>query len=669
MVSALQKFSKYIFLEEQESSSLGATWRAAELAGSKIDHNLLTDVIAPGLANDPGFREQYLKQSSLSTKLEHPNILRKVSSNVESGELISFYEYQEGFSLEKVMKRCQAEMNPFSVDHALLVVSKLLSALAYAKTKHLTHGFVNPSMIFVTHEGEIKLKGYAFSSALRAAKSSPALNDYYRNYAPAGMSLTSEDRDRMDIYGCGAILYEMLVGEPYKGGSDVGRAIASVQTASEGEPIPPKIAAILTNSLGETYKDIQKMAKDMDELLFSGEYSPTTFNLAFFMHSAFRQEMEELGEKIAAEKGRDFGGQQAAPPPPKAAAAAPPPAPSAPPSQPAAAAPPPPRPAEAAKPQAAGKSKTPMLIGVVALIVVVIIAVVLMPKGDAPEDSSTISKIQNQLEQEGVKAEEDQARLKEEELERQNRELKELLREQAERELQRKEDELATEMAEVDKQIEEARRRKESEQKLQNLEAELQRMKMLQEAAAKKEAEKQKEEARQAVKPKPKSKAETQTAKAETNKPKTVEKPAPAKPEPTKPEPKPTEDASNIPTEAPQTLRMPSPGDLVLLSDEQLRRPELLQTVPQLKAPRKAVRDGVVKKGKPQYYIMNILINEKGEVNQAKMTRRSLPRTANDYGMEDMAREAAMKTKWSVPTKQGVPVQVWSFVTITFHAK
>lgn len=663
MASALQKFGKYIFLEEQESSVLGTTWRAAELAGAKIDHHLLADILAPSLAADAGFRDQFIKQSSLSAKLEHPNILRKLSTAHEAGEVISLYEYQEGFSLEKVIKRCQNEMNPFSVDHALLVVSKLLSALAYAKTKHLTHGFVNPSMIFVTHEGEIKLKGFSFSSAMRSAKTPPAFGDYYRHYIPAGFQLNGEDRDRMDIFGCGAILFEMLVGEPFKPGSNVAAVVGAAETA-DGEAIAPKIAAIVLNALDETrpsaYKDIQKMAKDMDELLFSGEYSPTTFNLAFFMHSAFRVEMEELGEKIGSERNRTFA-EAPAPVPAKAA----PVAVAAIPVEPTpVAAMPPPRQAYAggSKP----KSKMPLMLGGIAALLVIVIAVVLlMPKQGANDD--TLSQIADQISQEGEADAKERQASELDELRRQNEQQQALLREQAEEEMKRKQTELEAEMADVDKRIAEAKRQKEAESERKNLQAELDRLKKMLEQKQE-QAKKDETAASAPVKPKPRNEepAPTTTApveRASNERPREPERTA--APPTTSPSTNNAPAASSSPSAA--SLKPPQVGELVLLSDEQLRRPELLQTVPKLDVPRKA-RD-LVTKAKPAFYIMRILINDKGVVEQAMLERRSLAKTDPDYGMEDMAREAAMKTKWSIPTKQGVPVRVWSYVTITFYAR
>jgi len=48
------------------------------------------------------------------------------------------------------------------------------------------------------------------------------------------------------------------------------------------------------------------MRKALDLLLFSSEFSPTTVNLAFFMHSLFRETIDEENKNIADTRRRTF---------------------------------------------------------------------------------------------------------------------------------------------------------------------------------------------------------------------------------------------------------------------------------------------------------------------------------------------------------------------------
>ena len=44
------------------------------------------------------------------------------------------------------------------------------------------------------------------------------------------------------------------------------------------------------------------MRKAIDTLLFSGDFTPTTFNLAFFMHSLFREDIEREAKVLKEER-------------------------------------------------------------------------------------------------------------------------------------------------------------------------------------------------------------------------------------------------------------------------------------------------------------------------------------------------------------------------------
>jgi hypothetical protein len=45
------------------------------------------------------------------------------------------------------------------------------------------------------------------------------------------------------------------------------------------------------------------MRKGVDTLLFSGDFTPTTFNLAFFMHSLFRDDIDRETKLLKEETG------------------------------------------------------------------------------------------------------------------------------------------------------------------------------------------------------------------------------------------------------------------------------------------------------------------------------------------------------------------------------
>jgi len=695
----LRKIGKYILLEEQEQSGVGRTWRGAELANGHIDKYLLVEFLNEKLAVDDGFIDQYLSQSLVAAKLEHPNILRKVNSIHESGQLVTAFEFHEGFSLLKVLGRCQNDGFPLHIDHALLVASKLLSALTYAKSKHLTHGFIHPAMVFVTHEGEIKLKGFALSAAMRHFRSGPLpLGPEFSQYIPPGMSFASDDRDQLDIYGCGAILFEMIAGESFNSGhtGDPGARINQAVTASSGEPIPPKIAAILHKALnpssGQGYSDIQQMGKEMEELLYSGEYSPTTFNLAFFMHSAFRGEMEAFSERIAKEREIDFSGHTISQVEVNAANAAKAGGQAQPPTLPGMSNDPKLSGVQQSVPARKEKSKMPLILASVAGIAAVVVLVFLfLPKGDKSEDR--FSKRAKELQAEGVESEKALLEQQREELRLQNLALMEQLKQKTV-EAQEQQDQLEDEVRESDQKI--AKLEEEQKQLEQKKELEAERLRLEKERKAleamreeqKKRLEELKQEEEQKAEPtvaektpeKTTKPAQTGPAKQDVN---SEEKQTPetelAKTEnaTARPVDVPKETVSNevVVEETPPVVKppvkkvRPIEGQLVPLDDPDLVLPTLLVPYKTQQVPAKAIKAGVVRRDRTIPFIMRVLVDENGEIEEAELFRSPLKEGEDDFGMVDKAVRTAKKMRFSNPTKMGVNVKVWMYLTVNFTSK
>ena len=49
-------------------------------------------------------------------------------------------------------------------------------------------------------------------------------------------------------------------------------------------------------------EDVVTWHKTLNKWMFDGQYNPTTFNLAFFMHNLFRQEIERESQELEVEK-------------------------------------------------------------------------------------------------------------------------------------------------------------------------------------------------------------------------------------------------------------------------------------------------------------------------------------------------------------------------------
>jgi TonB family protein len=86
--------------------------------------------------------------------------------------------------------------------------------------------------------------------------------------------------------------------------------------SNEGTPLPPAIVGLLKKSLvprDQRIADVVTWHKTLSKLMIDGQFSPTTFNLAFFMHNLFRDEIERESQEMQAEKKLELTHKPAAP--------------------------------------------------------------------------------------------------------------------------------------------------------------------------------------------------------------------------------------------------------------------------------------------------------------------------------------------------------------------
>jgi TonB family protein len=318
-----EKFGKFVLLEEIEASGLGTEYRAAKLGASGLDKIVTVLRVRPDLSANAETVKSLMEQVKFAAQLQNPNIVKLYGvgkvPNVDASFYIS-HEFIEGKSLQSVFARGRQEGFPFSVDHGLLIASKVCAALEYAhgrKTEggaRYFHGMVTPANVIVSYEGEVRTRGFGYWPArLREAGGLTPEEMLYLapEQAAGGMGDT-----RSDIFSVGAFLFQMLTGErffPEGRAVDYAKRLAEAKLLNptgEDDALPKPIREILRRSLTQDpaarFAEVPELRKAVDTLLFSGDFAPTTFNLAFFMHSLFREDIDRESKALKEEKEANY---------------------------------------------------------------------------------------------------------------------------------------------------------------------------------------------------------------------------------------------------------------------------------------------------------------------------------------------------------------------------
>lgn len=111
------------------------------------------------------------------------------------------------------------------------------------------------------------------------------------------------------MYGLGALLLASLRGAPLPRGVDL-RTLVAETTDSEGAPLPVPLAATIERALSPRPETRQQgpaeVRQELEALLFAGDVAPTTFNLAFYMETLYRDTIEQDARAIVEETQADY---------------------------------------------------------------------------------------------------------------------------------------------------------------------------------------------------------------------------------------------------------------------------------------------------------------------------------------------------------------------------
>jgi serine/threonine-protein kinase len=193
-------------------------------------------VLNPDLAAAIG-ADRFLREIEIAAGLTHPHILPVYDSGDADGLLYFVMPYVEGESLRQRLDRDQQ----LPIDEAVQIAREVAGALESAHRHGVIHRDVKPANILL-EEGHAVVADFGIAKALAATEHERLTLTGVSVGTPQYMSpeqATGERTDaRSDVYSLGAVLYEMLVGEPPHTGPNTHAIVAKLLTE---RPVRPRV--------------------------------------------------------------------------------------------------------------------------------------------------------------------------------------------------------------------------------------------------------------------------------------------------------------------------------------------------------------------------------------------------------------------------------------------
>jgi tRNA A-37 threonylcarbamoyl transferase component Bud32 len=229
---------RYRLEREIGSGGMATVWLAHDL---RHDRKVAIKVMHPELAAAIG-AERFLAEIRVTANLQHPHILPLHDSGHIPGtgsEAPVLYYVMPFVRGESLRDRLQRERQ-LPLGDAVTIARDVASALDYAHRHGVIHRDIKPENILL-HEGRPLVADFGIALAVSAAGNARMTQTGLSLGTPQYMSpeqaVGERNLDhRTDIYALGAVLYEMLTGEPPFTGATVQAIIAKVMAE---RPVPP----------------------------------------------------------------------------------------------------------------------------------------------------------------------------------------------------------------------------------------------------------------------------------------------------------------------------------------------------------------------------------------------------------------------------------------------
>jgi serine/threonine-protein kinase len=229
-------------------------------------------------AERPDHRAMFDTEAELMSRIEHPNIVQVFDQPVIDTVPYLAMAYVRGRNLDQLIRRARAEGIDIPPVVSLTIVAEMLRGLAFihrlrdekGKGLGIVHQDITPSNILVSFFGEVKITdfGIAYVTSRDGGLRTGVLKGKPRYVAPEVLA-GRRVNNRVDIYGVGVVMYELLKGRPLFARKKVQETLAAVaknQLPDFSTDIPlvgPGVHRIMTKALS---KDPQERFRTAEEL-------------------------------------------------------------------------------------------------------------------------------------------------------------------------------------------------------------------------------------------------------------------------------------------------------------------------------------------------------------------------------------------------------------------
>src|SRR6266849_983534 len=209
----LMDFCDYELLEQIGRGGQGVVFRAHQ---KSLNRTVALKVISLGQWASEAHVKRFRREAEAAARLEHPCIVPIYEVGERDGSCYFSMKFVEGGQLDEVIKR-----EPMPPRRAAELITKVARTVHYAHEHSILHRDIKPGNILLDEKGEPHLTDFGLARLVESESTvtrtmevlgtpSYMAPEQAAGNNPAAAGLTGAT----DVYGLGAVLYQLLTGHP-----------------------------------------------------------------------------------------------------------------------------------------------------------------------------------------------------------------------------------------------------------------------------------------------------------------------------------------------------------------------------------------------------------------------------------------------------------------------
>jgi serine/threonine-protein kinase len=230
----LMNFGDYELLEQIGRGGQGVVFRARQ---KSLNRTVALKVINLGQWASKAHLKRFRLEAEAAAKLEHPGIVPIHEVGERDGSCYFSMKFVEGGQLDEVVKR---ETMP--IRRAVEFIAKVARIVHYAHEHGILHRDIKPGNILLDAKGEPHLTDFGLARLVESESTVTRTMEvlgtpsYMAPEQAAGNNAAVSSVT--DIYGLGAVLYQLLTGQPPFAG---GTTYETIKLLLDTEPRQPRL--------------------------------------------------------------------------------------------------------------------------------------------------------------------------------------------------------------------------------------------------------------------------------------------------------------------------------------------------------------------------------------------------------------------------------------------